>query len=117
MARDASRPSARSNWGPAEARAALEEWRSSGQTEHAFARQRGFSPQRLRYWKGRLRVPTAKRSSAATPAFVAVAMPVAARETSTIEIHVGALRVCVREELDVEHLARIVGALARVRAC
>lgn len=117
MASDTTRPSARSNWGEAEARAALDEWRCSGQTEHAFARQRGFSPQRLRYWKSRLRVPTAKRSSARTPAFVAVAIPVAPRDTSKIEIHVGAVRVCVREELDVEHLARIVGALARVRAC
>jgi transposase-like protein len=118
MARDVARPAAeRAKWGEPEARAALEEWKRSGQTEHAFARQRGFSPQRLRYWRSRLRAPTAKRTSAAPPAFVAVAMPVAARETSKIEIHVGALLVCVREELEVEHLARIVDALARLRAC
>jgi transposase-like protein len=117
MARDATRPATRRNWGEAEARAALEEWRRSGQTEHEFARQRGISPQRLRYWRSRLRVTTTQRTSSAPPAFVAVAMPVAARGTSKIEIHVGALLVCVREELDVEHLARIVGALARVRAC
>lgn len=51
------------------------------------------------------------------PAFVAVSMPVVARATPKIEIHIGALAVCVREDVDVEHLAGIVGALARVRAC
>jgi hypothetical protein len=117
MARDATRPAARPKWTEPEARAALEQWRRSGQTEHAFARQRGFSPQRLRYWRSRLPAATAQRNSTAPEAFVAVAMPVAARGTSKIEIHVGELLVCVREELDVEHLARIVGALARLRAC
>ena len=113
MAREATRR----KWTEAEARAALAEWRRSGETEFAFARQRGFSPQRLRYWRSRLRAPTAQRKSTAPPAFVAVAMPATGRTTSKIEIHVGALLVCVREELDVEHLARIVGALARVREC
>jgi hypothetical protein len=117
MAREAARPAARRKWAEAEARAALEEWRRSGQTELAFARQRGFSPQRLRYWRSRLRAPMTQRTSTTAPAFVAVAMPIAARGTSKIEIHVGGLSVCVREELDVEHLARIVDALARVRAC
>ena len=111
MAREATRR----KWTEAEARAALAEWRRSGETEFAFARQRGFSPQRLRYWRSRLRVSSTQ--TAAPPAFVAVAMPVAARGPSKIEIHVGAILVCVREELDVEHLARIVGALARVRPC
>ena len=111
MAREATRR----KWTEAEARAALAEWRRSGETEFAFARQRGFSPQRLRYWRSRLRVSSTQ--TAAPPAFVAVAMPATARATSRIEIHVGALLVCVREELDVDRLARIVGALARVRAC
>ncbi len=51
------------------------------------------------------------------PAFVAVSMPVVAPATPKIEIRVGALAVCLREDVDVEHLASIVGALARVGAC
>jgi len=115
MAREATRPTARRKWTEADARAALAEWRRSGESEFAFARQRGFSPQRLRYWRSRL--GAAPIQSSAPPAFVAVEIPVAARGAPKIEIHLGALSVCVREELDVEHLARIVSALARVRPC
>ncbi len=117
MAREATRPAARRKWTEADARAALAEWRRSGESEFAFARQRGFSPQRLRYWRSRL--GAAPIQSSAPPAFVAVEMPVAARGAPRpkIEIHIGAMSVCVREDLAVEHLARIVGALARIRPC
>lgn len=115
MAKEATRTAARRKWTAAEGRAALDEWMRSGESELAFARQQGFSRQRLRYWRSRLGAPT--KQGAAPPAFVAVAMPIGARAMSKIEIHLGGLSVCVREELDVEHLARIVGALARVRAC
>jgi len=115
MAREATSSTARRKWTEADARAALAEWRRSGESEFAFARQRGFSPQRLRYWRGRL--GGAPIQSSTTPAFVAVEMPVAARSAAKIEIQLGALSVCVREDLDVEHLARIVGALAHVRPC
>jgi hypothetical protein len=43
-------------------------------------------------------VQTAQRRTTAPPAFVAFAVPVASRGTSKIEIHVGALLVCIREE-------------------
>ena len=94
----------------------------SGQSELAFARARGYSSQRLRYWKrqlgGSTNAPRVRSAPAkTTPAFVAVAMPVAARAPAKIEIHAGGLSVCVREDLDVEHLARIVDALARVLEC
>ncbi|MBA3376552.1 MAG: hypothetical protein H0U00_12220 [Actinobacteria bacterium] len=113
MAKEVTKP--KRNWTEAEARASLDEWKRSGETEFAFARGRGFSPQRLRYWRGRLGAST--KHDAVPPAFVALSMPVAARAVPQIEIHVGALSVCVREDLEVEHLARIVDALARVRAC
>jgi hypothetical protein len=104
-----------SRWTEAEARASLDAWRRSGESELAFARRGGFSPQRLRYWRERLGGPT--KDVAAAAAFVAVSMPVVARAASQIEIRMGAMSVCVREDIDVDHLARIVGALAGVRAC
>lgn len=79
------------------------------------SRAHEFSSQRLRYWRSRLGAP-AKREST-PPAFVAVSMPVVARGAPKLEIHVGAVAVRVREDVDVEHLARIVGALTRVRPC
>jgi hypothetical protein len=115
MAKDTS--GARRRWTEIEARAALDELARSGQSELAFARTRGFSRERLRYWKSQLGVSAKATNVSPKPTFVAVAMPVAARTPAKIEIHVGALSVCVREDLDVEHVARIVDALARVREC
>jgi hypothetical protein len=117
MAKDASGVGQR--WTETEARAALADLARSGQSELAFARGRGFSRQRVRYWKSRLGVSTSKPKTAVSPkpGFVAVAMPVVARAPTKIEIHVGELSVRVREDLDVEHLARIVGALMRVAGC
>jgi hypothetical protein len=115
MGKETTKPRATRKWTEAEARAALEEWRRSGESELGFARGRGFSPQRLRYWRDRLGT-SAKREST-PPAFVALSMPVVAQATPKIEVHIGAVAVCVREDVDAEHLARLVGALARIRPC
>lgn len=83
----------------------------SGESDVAFARRRGVSTQRLRYWRERL---DATRS----PAFVAVRVPETKDPAEEIAIRVDGIAVCVREDFDVEQLARIVGALARrSRAC
>lgn len=82
-AKEATRTASRRKWTAAEGRAALDEWMRSGESELAFARQQGFSRQRLRYWRSRLGAPT--KQSAAPPAFVAVAMPIGARAMSKIE--------------------------------
>jgi hypothetical protein len=101
-------------WTEEEARAALAELAQSRQSVAEFAGCRGFSTARIRYWKKRLGVT-------AIPAFVPVGLPVATRATTvtrTIEILVGDVTVRVREDLDVEHVARIVEALAdRARGC
>jgi transposase-like protein len=92
-------------WSEAEAQAALAELERTGESDVAFARRRGVSTQRLRYW--RKRVETARR-----PAFV----PVRVAETSDageIAIRVGGVSVCVREDFDIEQLTRIVEALGR----
>jgi len=96
-------------WTEDEARAALAELARSGESVAEFARSRGFSTQRVRYWKKRL------AATAVVPAFVPVRLPVAVARTvaaTTIEIASGGVTVRVREDLDVEHLARIVEALS-----
>jgi hypothetical protein len=98
-------------WTEREARAALAELASTGESELAFARQRGISRQRLRYWRERL------DGGGGQPAFVAVAMPAAARTAATIAIRSGEVEVCVREDLDVEQVARLVVAISRAKAC
>ena len=99
-------------WTEAEARAALAEFGRSGESELAFARRHGISRQRLRYWRKRL------GQSAGNAAFVAVDLPAVRTGGDEIAIRVGDVAVCVREDLDVEHLARIVEALSRrTRGC
>ena len=99
-------------WSEADARLALGELATSGESAVRFARRKGFSGQRLQYWKKRL------RAVAAPAAFVAVRLPGSTRARNTIEIRVGGIVVHVREELDVAHVARLVEALAkRTRGC
>ena len=102
-------------WTEAEARAALKELAASGLSAESFARSKGYSTQRLRYWKKRL------MTSGLVP-FVAVPLPVSTRSSvmagAHIEIAWGDVVLRVREDLDVEHLARIAFALAgRTRRC
>ena len=98
-----------------EARAALSELARSGESAAEFARSRGFSTQRIHYWKKRL------GATSAVPGFVPVRLPVVAPSTMApgmIEIVSSGVTVRVREDLDVEHVARIVEALAgRARGC
>lgn len=98
----------RRRWTEAEARAALKELGRTGESELAFARRTGISRQRIRYWRERVDI-------AGTPAFVAVAMP--GPTATRIELQLGDVLLRVREELDVDHLAEIVCALARARKC
>src|ERR1019366_7758075 len=85
-------------WTEGEARAALTELARSGESAAEFARSRGFSTQRIHYWKKRLGAPSA------VPAFVPVRWPVGAPSTiasATIEIVSSGVTVRVREDLDV----------------
>lgn len=89
----------------------LEEFAASGESAARFARRSGVSARRLAYWKERL-------ADTGKPAFVPVALPSAsaAAACAHLEIVSGGVMVRVREDLDVEHLARIVEALARRNA-
>lgn len=99
-------------WTPGEARKALRELARSGMSAERFAQSKGISSQRFVYWKKRL------ADSAGGPiAFVSV--PLSPTETARpdsspradIEIAVHDIVLRVREEIDVERLARIVAAL------
>jgi len=93
-------------WSEGEALAALAELAGSGESAAEFARRKGVSPQRLAYWKKRLRGPQTK--------FVAVALPTVPTATSgRIEIAAAGVAVHVREDLDVEHVAQLVEAIGR----
>ena len=95
-------------WTEAQARAALQAWRKSGQSIEQFAKGMNVSGQRVGYWKKRL-------GEKSQVAFVPIHTE---PETLTaplghIEIEHGSVVLRVRESLDVEHVARLVDALTR----
>jgi len=66
MAKCRSSPSRRTHWTEPDARRVLAEWERSGHTLEAFARSRGLVPQRLAWWRKRLREPRPEASTALT---------------------------------------------------
>jgi hypothetical protein len=99
-------------WSEQEARSMLEELASSGESALGFSKRKGVSAQRIGYWK--------KRLACLPPvvAFKEVSFAALPLSTARIEITVGVVQIRVREDLSVEHLARLVGALAlQSRTC
>ena len=74
--KNVSRPAKRARWTLEVARQMLAEWRASGLALEAFARQRGFVAQRLRWWRKQL---GAEVERAATPRARAALVPVTVR--------------------------------------
>ena len=100
-------------WTVAEAQGLLEQWKRSGLPLSRFARQRGYGPERLRWWKLKL-----ERGAARRPRFVAVDLRASAstvvstRTPSPIEILVpGGVRLLVPEAVEAGAIARLVAAL------
>ena len=96
-------------WREDEAREELATFARSGMSAAAFARSRGSSPRRLEYWTKRL------RQGASGVTFVPVTLPTSSG--AAFEIHVGDIVIRVRDVRDVEHVARLVVALAGRRPC
>ena len=91
-------------WTEQDAREALAELAHTGESVAGFARRRGVSCERVRYWR--------KRLADGAPAFVAV--PVGSdRQGPRIEITTAAVTLRVREDVDLEHLAALVDVVAR----
>lgn len=66
MAKRRSSPSRRTHWTESDARRVLAEWERSGHSLEAFARSRGLVPQRLAWWRKRLRASRSETSAALT---------------------------------------------------
>lgn len=79
MAKRRSSSFRRTHWTESDARRVLAEWGRSGKSLEAFARSRGLVPQRLAWWRKRLRTSRHETSAALTlvPAAVIDAAPVA----------------------------------------
>jgi hypothetical protein len=78
-------PDPADSWSDDDARIVLDEWRRSGATMAAFARQRGLKASRLYWWKKRLR--RAAVSPPATPTLSLVPASIMSSEiTLTIRI-------------------------------
>lgn len=110
-------------WSPEEAQEVLAEWRASGLPLGRFARQRGQSAERLRWWKKRLGDWNGETAGAEKPALVpvvvsapAAAVAVTAAKTAAVVVRVpGGTVVEVAEPGAVkpEWLAAVVSQLAR----
>jgi hypothetical protein len=66
MAKQRSTAPRRILWTESDARRVLAEWKRSGDTLEAFARSRGLVPQRIAWWRKRLREPRPEASTALT---------------------------------------------------
>jgi hypothetical protein len=99
-------------WSEVEARGVLEAWRRSGLPLEAFARQRGFVAQRLRWWRAkfaRAEKALAMRAPAVLPVRVS---PESARrgEPVTVLLRTGHM-LKVSHGFDEEAFARVVALL------
>lgn len=99
-------------WSEVEARGVLEAWRRSGLSMEAFARQRGFVSQRLRWWKSKF-ARAEKALAMRAPAFLPVRLtPESSRrgEPVTVLLRTGHM-LKVSHGFDEEAFARVVALL------
>jgi transposase-like protein len=92
-------------WTEQDAREALAELTRTGESIAEFARRRGVSGERVRYWR--------KRLADGAPAFVAIPPVGSDRQGPWIEIATTAVTLRVREDVDLEHLAALIEVVAR----
>jgi hypothetical protein len=103
-------------WTAERAQRELEEWRASGEPLAAFARRRGFSSQRLRWWRDRLAQWSGEGQTPPRLIPVSVAAPVAARAPA-VTVHLpdgGRVEVEDVGAVPPEWLAALVRKLGRV---
>jgi transposase-like protein len=98
-------------WTERDAREALAELARTGESIAGFARRRGVSGERVRYWRRRL-------ADGAPPAFVAVPVASASAGPPQIEIVAGSVTLRVREDVSLEHLSDLIDTVTgRGRGC
>ena len=100
---------AHGKWSEVEARGILEAWHRSGATMESFAKQRGIVPQRLRWWRYRLKQMADK---GAPPALMPVQLkaPAPRGEPVTVLLRTGHM-LKVSHGFDEEAFARVVALL------
>ena len=103
---------ANGQWSEVEARGVLEAWRRSGLPLDRYARQRGFVPQRLHWWKRKLALD-AKPSPRVSPTLLPVRVtsePSRRGEPVTVLLRTGHM-LKVAHGFDEEAFARVVALL------
>lgn len=105
-------------WSPEQAKRELDEWESSGESLAGFARRRGYSTQRLRWWRDRLAQWTGEASSGFARLVPAVAIPAKVEAAPFVPVALnlaGDLRIEVGDVAAVppEWLAALVRELRR----
>jgi len=107
---------AHGQWTEIEARGVLEAWKKSGQPLEGYARSRGLVPQRLHWWKKKLRfgvAPDKIRAVALIPVRVAEREAGARRgEPVTVLLRSGHM-IKVGRDFDESAFARVVAVLER----
>jgi hypothetical protein len=106
---------AHGQWTEIEARGVLEAWRKSGQSLDAYARGRGLVPQRLHWWKKKLRfgaVGDSGRRLALLPVRVTEAPEARRGEPVTVLLRSGHM-LKVGRDFDEAAFARVVALLER----
>jgi hypothetical protein len=105
-------PMARGQWSEVEARGVLETWRRSGLSLERFAKQRGFVPQRLRWWKQKLAGET-RSAMVSTPTLLPIRVtsePPRRGEPVTVLLRTGHM-LKVAHGFDEAAFARVVALL------
>lgn len=103
----------RGQWSEHEARGLLSAWRKSGLSIEAFAKQQGFVPQRLRWWRKKLEAATTtavvKREGEIALLPVQVAQP---KRGEPVAVYLrGGQVIRVGRGFDEEAFARVVAIL------
>ena len=104
---------ARGKWSDVEARSVLEAWRRSGLPLERFAKQRGFVPQRLRWWQAKFARAEQRTALAPLPALLPVRVGAELQrrgEPVTVLLRTGHV-LKVAHGFDEQSFARVVALL------
>jgi hypothetical protein len=93
-------------WHEDDARGVIEDWRASGLSMAAFARQHGLRVERIRRWRRRI------EDEPSEPRFVRLVVREPENEAEPLWVHVGSARIEVPRGFDEETLLRLIRTLS-----
>jgi hypothetical protein len=96
-----------------EARDELAKWEKSGLSLHAFAKQRGYVPERLRRWRRKLGGPEVHEPTGRlVPVEIPETFPRVLEQDDRIELVLaGGVRLLLQSRSDPQRVAQLVAAL------